>query len=101
MLRHYTLQAHLAGVREHGGTIGFDVLVEPEARTSLDQDGLERGLAHFQRLAPQVVAAQLDQVEGIEEYGRIMPPMPDAVEVRHAVLVAAHGLTIDDTRARA
>ena len=30
-----------------------------------------------------------------------MPPIPDAVEVRHAVLVAAHGLAVDDAGARA
>jgi hypothetical protein len=68
VLRHYAHQAHLAGVREHGGTVGLDVLIEPQARTSLGQDGLERGLADLKRIAPQVVAVQLDEVEGIEEY---------------------------------
>jgi len=26
-------------------------------------------LRHFRRIAPQVVAVQLDQVEGVKEYG--------------------------------
>src|SRR5262249_12610460 len=29
-----------------------------------------------------------------------MPAIPDAVEARHAVLVAAHGLAVDDAGAR-
>jgi hypothetical protein len=77
------------------------VLVEPQARTSLGQDGLERGLAHSQRITPQVVTVQLDQVEGVEEDASVIAPVADAVEVRHTVLVAAHGLAVDDTRARA
>src|SRR5437868_1619241 len=35
VLRHYTLQAHLAGVREYGETIGLDVLVEAQPGPAL------------------------------------------------------------------
>jgi hypothetical protein len=54
----FDLESHLAG-------IAFDMLVEPDTGTSLGQDRCERGLAHFQRITPHVVAIQLDEVEGI------------------------------------
>jgi len=62
--------------------VGLDVLVEPQAGRSLGQDGCERGLANLKRLAPQVVAAELDQVEGIEEDATIIAAVADAVEAR-------------------
>jgi hypothetical protein len=43
-------------------------LVEPDAGPSSGQDGRERGLTHLQRIASQVVAVELDQVEGVEEH---------------------------------
>jgi hypothetical protein len=52
------------------------------------------GPADFKRIAPQVIAVQLDQVEGVEEYGAVMAPMPDAVERCDAILVAGDGLAI-------
>jgi len=43
------------------------MLVEAQAKASFDQHTSKRGLAHFQRIAPQVVAIQLNQVESVEE----------------------------------
>jgi hypothetical protein len=40
----------------------------PSPALGLGQDRCERGLADLKRIAPQVVAVQLDEVEGIEEY---------------------------------
>jgi hypothetical protein len=40
------------------------MLVEADAGSSLGQDRCERGLADLQPVTPQVVAVQLDQVEG-------------------------------------
>ena len=54
-----------------------------------------------ERLPPQVVTVELDQVEGIEEHVRIMPPVADAIEARDAVLTASHRLAVDDAAARA
>ena len=48
-----------------GRTVALDMLVEPDAGASLGHDRCERGLAHFQRIAPQIVAIQLDQVESV------------------------------------
>jgi hypothetical protein len=44
---------------------------------------------------------QLDQVEGVEEDGAVMPPIPDAIEAWHALVIAAHGLAVDYAGARA
>jgi hypothetical protein len=38
----------------------------------------ERGLAHLKRIAPQVVAVQLDQIEGVQEDAGVVPPIADA-----------------------
>src|SRR5262245_52070286 len=67
-LRHDAFQAHLAGVGEDGRAVALNMLVEPDAGAGLGHDRRERGLADLKRIAPQVVAIQLDQVEGVEEY---------------------------------
>jgi hypothetical protein len=51
-----------------GRAVALDMLVEPYPGARLGQDRCERGLADLKRIAPQVVAVQLDEVEGIEEY---------------------------------
>jgi hypothetical protein len=43
------------------------VFVEPDAGAGLGHDRRERGLADLKRIAPQVVAVQFDQVEGVEK----------------------------------
>jgi hypothetical protein len=48
---------------EDGRAVAFDMLVEPDTGTGLGQDRCERGLADLERIAAQVVAVQLDQVE--------------------------------------
>ena len=48
-----------------GGAIGLDVLVQPQPRGRLRQHRGERSLANIERLAPQVIAVKLDQVEGV------------------------------------
>jgi hypothetical protein len=55
------------------------VLIQPQARTGLGQYGGERGLAHLKRVPAEVVAVQLDQVEGVEEDAGVVPPIADAV----------------------
>jgi len=41
------------------------VLVEAEPRRDTGEQAGERGLAHRERFAPQVIAVKLDQVEGV------------------------------------
>ena len=57
---------------DHLAVVVLDVLVEPQAGPGLGQDGCESGLADLKRIAAQVIAVQLDQVEGIEEDARVI-----------------------------
>jgi hypothetical protein len=50
---------------EDGRAVAFDMLVEPDAGAGLGQNRCERGLADLKRITPQVVAVQLNQVEGV------------------------------------
>jgi hypothetical protein len=65
-LRHYTFEAHLAGMGENGRAVALDMLIEPDAGAGHDRR--ERGLADLKRITAQVVAVQFDQIEGVEEY---------------------------------
>jgi hypothetical protein len=56
------------------------VLIEPNARPGLGQDHFERGLAALKGITPQVVAVQLDQVKGVEEYDMVGAVVPDEIE---------------------
>ena len=47
------------------------------------------------RLTPQVRAVQLQQVEGVEERPRLVPPVAEQLEGSHPLLVAAHHLAVD------
>ena len=51
---------------EDGRAIALDMLIEPDAVSSLGQNNrCERGLADLERVTAQVVAIQLDQVESV------------------------------------
>src|SRR5262249_22390463 len=88
-------------MREHGQAVAFYMLVEAQPQASFGQHAAQRGLAHLQWITPQVVAIELDQVEGIEEDAAVRALMPDELERGHAVVVASHRFAIDDARARA
>jgi hypothetical protein len=51
----------LAGMGEHGGAVSLNVLVEAQSGRRALQQRRQRGLAHLERLAPQVIAVQFDQ----------------------------------------
>jgi hypothetical protein len=59
VLRHYTLQPHLAGVAEDQLAIVGEVLVQTQSRRAPTQQARERRLARLQRLGPQVLAARI------------------------------------------
>jgi hypothetical protein len=63
------------------------MLVEPDARTGLSQDGCERRLPDLERLTAEIIAAKFDQVEGVEEHSLVDPVMPQAVETGDAGLL--------------
>ena len=51
-------------MREHERAVRLvEVLVEAQARRGTREKARERGLSHRERVAPQVGAVQLDQVE--------------------------------------
>ena len=69
-LRDDALKTHLAGMSEDGRAVALHVLVEAQDKASFGQHTSKRGLADLKRVAPQVVAVQLDQVEGAEDFHR-------------------------------
>src|SRR5215831_18423881 len=100
-LRHDTFESHLAGVGEDGRAVAFHVLVEAQAKASFGQHTPKRGLAHFQRITPQVVAVQLNEVEGVEEYVLVSAVVTDEIERGNAVVIAGDSFAVDNARARA
>jgi len=81
---------------EDGRAVAFHVLVEAQTKASFGQHTSKRGLAHFQRITPYVVAIQLDQVEGVEKGVTVMASVADTVERGNAVVVAGDSFAIDD-----
>jgi hypothetical protein len=101
VLRDDAFEPELAGVAEHGLAVALDVVIEPNAMASSNQDGGQRRLADVERVAAVIVAVQLNQVEGIQEHAGVVSAVTDALEARHSALVAGDGLAIDDAGPRA
>jgi len=72
------------------------VFIEAQPRPRTREQAGERRLTHSERVTPQVVTVQLDQVEGVEEDARVMLAIADAVEARDPVLAASDRLAVDD-----
>ena len=83
---------------KHALAIALHMLVEPDARVSFGQHARKRGLADQKRIAPQVVAVQLDQVERVEEYVANIAPIANVVEGCDTIIVADDCLAVDDAR---
>jgi hypothetical protein len=65
--RHDAFEPELAGVLEHERAVRLlHVLVEAKARRRTREHARKRRPALCEQVAPQVVAVQLDQVEGVE-----------------------------------
>src|SRR5262245_53062871 len=77
------------------------MLVEPDAGAGLGHDRCERGFADLKRIAPQVVAVQFNEVEGVEEDALVSALVPDEIERSNAVVIAGDSFAIDDAGARA
>ena len=72
VLRDDAFEPELAGVAEHGLAVALDVVIEPNAMASSNQDGGQRRLADVERVAAAIVAVQLNQVEGIQEHAGVV-----------------------------
>ena len=64
-LRHNALAAELAGVAVDDVAAVLEVLDQPQPDPAAAQQARQRRLARLQRLAPQVLAIQLKEVEGV------------------------------------
>src|SRR5262249_32386118 len=84
-----------------GLAVALHMLVEPDAGAGLGHDRCERGLADLKRIAPEVVAVQLNEVEGVEEYALVSAVVTDEIERRNAVVIAGNSFAVDDAGARA
>ena len=54
----------------------------------------------LQRIAPQIVAVQFDEVEGVEEYAVVSAVVTDEIERGNAVVIAGDSFAVDDAGAR-
>ena len=61
----------------------------------------ERGLANLERIAPQVVAVQLNEIEGVEKGTVVVAVVANEIERGNAVVIAGNSLAVDDAGARA
>ena len=80
---------------EYALAIVREVLVQTQSRTAPTQQARERRLARLQRLGPQVLAVQFEEVEGVEEdmlAGRLAP---QPLEHREPIVIAGDRLAID------
>jgi hypothetical protein len=66
-LRDDALEAKLASVIEDIRAVCFQVLIQPQAQRRSWEHAGEHGLPHVQRVTPQIIAVEFDQVKGIEE----------------------------------
>jgi hypothetical protein len=71
-------EPHLAGVAEDQLPIMGEVLVQTQSRMAPTEEARECRLARLQRLGPQVLAVQFEEVEGVEKdmLGRQLEPQP-------------------------
>jgi hypothetical protein len=76
------------------------VRVERDARMLAAQQRLQGALAGFDRLATQILAVELQQIEGAEDCGLARPVPADKIEHRKSVLVGDDRLAVDQARAR-
>jgi hypothetical protein len=67
-------------------------------RAGENNDRCERGLADLERVTPQIIAIQLDQVEGVQEHVPVMLAVADTLERCEPVVIARDGFPIDDAR---
>jgi hypothetical protein len=82
-------RAKLAGMGKDGRAVAFEMLVEPDAGAGLGHDRCERGLADLKWITPQVVAVQLDEVEGVQEHVPVVLAIADTLERCEPVIIAA------------
>src|SRR5262249_11522406 len=86
---------------EDGRAVALDMLVKAQAKASFGQHTSKRGLADLKWITPQVVAVQLNEVEGVEEYVLVSTVVTDEIKRGNAVVIAGDSFAVDDAGARA
>jgi hypothetical protein len=82
VLRYEALEAQPAGVLEDRSAVPLDVFIELDAPVGdLPQEVLEPAPALLQRLDPQVDAAQLREIERVEEHPLVVSLTVELLEV--------------------
>ena len=99
-LRHYAFAAERAGLFVDDRAVDFEMPIERNAWSRSAQQSLESGFTNLDRLAPQILAIKLKQVESAETYGAVVLPPADHFKYGEATLVAGDGLAIDHARTR-
>ena len=63
------------------------MLIGADAGLGLGHNRRERGLTDLKRIAPQIVAVQFDEVEGVEEDAVVSALVTDEIERGDAVVI--------------
>jgi hypothetical protein len=99
-LRHDALESHLAGMLKERRAVLIGMFAEHDSEASLSDQLRQPLLAIHERQRPQVLAIELEQVEGIEHCLADGAMAMQRVEDRYAVRTAHDGFAIEDERPR-
>jgi hypothetical protein len=76
---------------DHIAILMLKVLVKLDASPDPAQQARQLRLTHFERLAPQIPAVELQQIEGKQGHGPVGTPIAQPVERRQAAPAAQPG----------
>jgi hypothetical protein len=99
-LGHNPLQAHRAGVPEHGGAVYVRVLVDLDPRRRASEEPRQARLALAQRLGAKILTIEFHEVKRLQDGLPHRAMAVQGVKDRHAVFTADHGLAIQGERLR-
>ena len=94
-LRDDALAAERAGVLEDDRAVALEMLIERDAVAGVSEQIGERGLAALDRLPPEVLAVEFDQIESAEHGGVVVLPIADQIEDREPVRIDDDGLAVE------
>src|SRR5580700_6401252 len=83
---------------EDFGAVAVEMLVQDQAVVWASQEASEPMLAVLYRRPSQILAVDLEQVEGAQDSAGMVARAPDQLEHGKALVVAGDGLAIDQAR---
>jgi hypothetical protein len=87
-----------ACVLKHDRPQLFENSIEHEFRPAAGEKPRQFPFSRLNRLAPEIAAVDLQEIEGTERRGLIMPAIAEQIEIGEAVLTARNDLAADRTR---